>query len=81
MQFYLLMPGDTEQDALNEANLLGESSFGVFWGGQALKTLMSIIDSNPELLVIAKVKTDTNKSLTLEQFLTDIQKLQVRYSR
>ena len=45
MQFFLLMPGDTEEDTLNEANLLGEYTpingvaLGTFWAGTALKTL------------------------------------------
>ena len=47
MMFYLLMPGDTEQDVLNEANLLGESSFGTFWAGSGLTTLMKLVDSHP----------------------------------
>jgi hypothetical protein len=50
MQFFLLMPGDSEEDTLNEANLLGESSFGTFWAGTALKTLMTVVDKDPELL-------------------------------
>jgi len=79
MIYYLLMPGDTEQDALNEANLLGEESFGVFWAGTALKTLMRIVDKEPELLPLMQIKTDMSaKVLNIEQFLTSIQKLKIR---
>lgn len=79
MQYYLLMPGDREEDALNEANLLGEASFGVFWGGTALKSLMKIVDSNPEILPLIKIRSDMSKEIfTIEQFLTAIQKLKVR---
>lgn len=79
MQYYLMMPGDTDSDSLNEANLLGESSFGVFWAGTALKTLMKIVDQQPELLPLIKIKGDTtNKIFTIEEFLTVIQKLKIR---
>jgi hypothetical protein len=73
------MPGDKEEDALNEANLLGEASFGVFWGGQGLKTLMTIVDKQPELLPLLEIRCDGSKEkLSIEKFLTIIQKLQVR---
>lgn len=44
MQFFLLMPGDTEQDVLNEVNLLGETSFEVFWAGGALGILLALVE-------------------------------------
>lgn len=79
MQLYLLMPGDTEQDTLNEANLLGETSFGVFWAGSALSTLMKTIDTEPDLLPHIRIATDMSKRLfTIEEFLTVISKHQVR---
>lgn len=79
MTYYLLMPGDTEEDALNEANLIGEDSFGVFWAGTGLKTLMSIVDKQPELLTLVKIRSDmSKKSYSIEEFLTAIQKLQIR---
>lgn len=74
-----MMPGDTEKDLLNEANLLGESSFGVFWAGTALTTLMKVVDKDPELLPLMTIRTDmSNKTFTIEEFLTVIQKLKVR---
>lgn len=79
MQYFLLMPGDKEEDTLNEANLLGEASFDVFWGGTALKTLMTIVDKQPELLPLITIKTDmSDKTLNIEKFLTAIQKLKIR---
>lgn len=85
MQFFLMMPGDTEADALNEANLLGEYTpingvaLGTFWAGTALTTLMKIVDKDPELLPLITIRTDmSNKAFTIEEFLTTIQKLKVR---
>ena len=79
MQFFLLMPGDSEEDTLNEANLLGESSVGTFWAGTALKTLMAVVDKDPELLPLMKIRTDmSNKIFSIEEFLTVIQKHKIR---
>jgi hypothetical protein len=73
------MPGDTEADALNEANLLGEESFMTFWGGAGLTTLMMMVDKEPELLEHVRIKTDmSSRTLTVEEFLTAIKKLKVR---
>ena len=73
------MPGDSEEDTLNEANLLGESSFGTFWAGTALKTLMTVVDKDPELLPLIKIRTDmSSKIFSIEEFLTVIQKLKIR---
>lgn len=78
MIYYLVMPGDSEEDMLNEANLIGEESFGNFWAGTGLKTLMKVVDSKPELLPLIKIRSDmSNKILTIEQFLTAIQKLKI----
>ena len=78
MQYFLLMPGDTEADALNEANLLGEASFSTFWGGKGLTTLMMMVDQQPELLPLVKIKGDDNKTFTVEGFLSEIRNLKVR---
>lgn len=79
MQFFLMMPGDTEEDTLNEANLLGEASFGTFWAGTALKSLMYLVDKDPEALPHVRIATDMSKKLfTVEEFLTAIQKHKIR---
>jgi len=79
MQYFLMMPGDTEEDMLNEANLLGESSFGTFWAGRGLKILMTMVDKSPELLTLATIRSDMSKKVySIEEFLTEIQKLKVR---
>lgn len=82
MQLYLLMPNDTEQDTLNEANLLGETSFGVFWAGSALGILMRVVEEQPELLPEIRIATDMSKRLfTIEEFLTMLSKHQIRTQR
>ena len=44
------MANDSERDALNEANLLGEESLGNFWPGSGLGVLMTLVDEAPEAL-------------------------------
>ena len=79
MQYFILMPGDTEEDVLNEANLLGEDSFGTFWAGSGLTTLMKIVDTHPEILPMVRIRSDKDqRSYTIEQFLTNIAKLKIK---
>lgn len=77
MQYYLLAPGDTEHDTMNEANLLGEASFKNFWAGTALRTLMSVVDTQPEVLEAFRIVTERGKVLTISQFLEEIRTLKV----
>jgi len=77
MTYYLMGPSDTEQDALNEANLLGEASFKHFWGGAGLKTLMKLVDKDPEMLEHFRVVNEKGQNLSIGEFLQDIQKLKV----
>ena len=78
MQYYILLPGDTEKDAMLDTNLLGESSFGTFYAGLGLKALMRMVDRKPEMLKDVTIKTDTNQTLSVEGFLTQIQNLKVK---
>jgi hypothetical protein len=77
VQYFILLPGDTEKDCIKDTNLLGESSFNTFYAGRGLTALMKMVDQSPELLPDLTIKTDQGKSLSVEQFLTDIQKLKV----
>ena len=80
MQYFIMFPDDKETEATFESNLLGESSFKVFWGGKGLKTLMLMVDKTPELLPLVKIKNDKGKVYEVLEFLEEIQKLQIRTS-
>jgi hypothetical protein len=77
MQYFIMLPGDTEKDCIKDTNLLGEASFKTFYAGLGLKALMKMVDRSPELLPNVTIKTDQGKTLSVEQFLTDIQGLKV----
>jgi hypothetical protein len=78
MQFYLLMPGDTEQDALNEANLLGEESLGNFWPGSGLGVLMTLVEKAPEALPTVRIMTDYKETMGVGEFLEKISTLKIK---
>ena len=78
MQFYLLMPGDTEQDALNEANLLGEESLGNFWPGSGLSVLMTLVEKAPEALPTVRIMTDYKETMGVGEFLEKISTLKIK---
>lgn len=79
MIYYIMMPGDTEKDTSFDTNVLGEVSFNSFYCGQGLTALMKIVDKHPELLPDVTIKTSKNETLTVEQFLTQIQPYKIIY--
>ena len=77
MQYYLLLPGDTEADCELDSNLLGEASFNSFYTGAGMKALLKIVNQTPQLLTTLTIKTDRNESISVEEFLTRINQLKV----
>jgi hypothetical protein len=79
MIFYIMLPGDAISDCMTDINTLGEDNgFGVFWAGSGLKALMRIVDTAPEILPDISIIDASSKNYTVEQFLTRIDKLQIR---
>jgi hypothetical protein len=79
MTYYIMLPGDSEKEVYFDSNLLGENTgFGVFWAGSGLKVLMEMVDKNPDMLPDVSIKTDKGKTLSVEEFLTQIKGLKVR---
>jgi hypothetical protein len=78
MQYFIMLPGDTEKDCIKDTNLLGEASFNTFYAGLGLKALMKMVDKKPEMLEHIRIKTDRNENLSVEEFLTRMQPLKVK---
>lgn len=77
--FYIMLPGDKEEDCIYESNILGESDInGSFWPGQGLKVLMKITNTHEDLLPEIRIKTDKGKELTVIEFLNVMQKLKLK---
>lgn len=73
MTYYLMLPHDTEDTALE----IGESSFNTFWAAEGLAALTNISNNKPSLLPDIIVIKQTGQKLTPEQFLSEISSLNV----
>jgi hypothetical protein len=79
MIYYILLPGDTEADCLNETNILGEDNgLGTFYPSSGFRALKKMIEVAPHILKDVKIKTSSNQTLTVEEFLDDISKLKIK---
>ena len=79
MKYFILYPGNTEADAINDINQLGEDNgFGVFWANRGFKVLDKAVNENHEVVEHLIIKTDQGKTVTVEEFLDKIRKLKVR---
>ena len=72
------MANDSERDALNEANLLGEESLGNFWPGSGLGVLMTLVNEAPEALPSVRIITDRGKAFGVGEFLEQISTLNIK---
>ncbi len=74
MKFYLYGPGD-DPNNLSEDNELGETTLGgSFWCYSGYTALVKIIHNYPDYIEQLKIKDDSNKEHTVEQFLEIIKK-------
>jgi hypothetical protein len=78
MMYYILYPGNDENDTVNDINQLGEQSFKVFWAYKGFELLMKAVDQNHFLLKNFVIKDETGKRYSIEEFLDTIKKLEVR---
>jgi hypothetical protein len=76
--YYILYPGNDENDTVNDINQLGEQSFKVFWAYKGFELLMKAVDQNHFLLKNFVIKDETGKRYSIEEFLDTIKKLEVR---
>tara|TARA_Y100000996_G_C22094070_1_gene466997 strand:- start:81 stop:317 length:237 start_codon:yes stop_codon:yes gene_type:complete len=78
MTFYLLMKGDTEKDAINSTNTLGDISFNTFHTEDGFKILMNIVEKYPEKLEEISIFDQKMRDYTIEEFLDKIKGLKVK---
>ena len=78
MMYYILYPGNDENDTVNDINQLGESSFKTFWAYKGFELLMKAVDQNHFLLKNFVIKDETGKRYSIEEFLDKIKKLKVK---
>ena len=80
MTYYLLLEGDTEEDALYDTNILGEESFGTFYPSVGFMMLNRIINEKPELLESIKILDEQKKSHTITEFLDKLEQWKIKKS-
>ena len=78
MTFYILMKGDTEKDAINSTNTLGEISFNTFHSEDGFKILMNMVDKYPEKLEEISIFDSKMRDYKIEEFLDKIKGLKVK---
>jgi hypothetical protein len=79
MIYYILYPGNTEADTVNDTNQLGDDNgFGVFWARKGFNILLNAVDQNHEVLGHLIIKDEQGKNYSIEEFLDKITKLKVR---
>ena len=78
MMYYILYPGNDENDTVNDINQLGESSFKTFWAYKGFELLMKAVDQNHFLLKNFVIKDEKGTKYSIEEFLDKIKKLKVR---
>lgn len=75
MMYYILLPDDTEEGVQYSTNVLGESSFKNFWAEQGFEILERLVNKYPDTLNEVKIKDEKSKEYTVEEFLKNIEKL------
>ena len=80
MNYYILFPGDTEADTINDQNHLGDDNgFGVFWAGSGFRILRRLINENHnETLDSIRIFSERGTRLDIDEFLDLISGRQLR---
>ena len=79
MVYYLLVPdGYDDQDGVTfQTMTLGESSFKNFWVDQGFDSLEKVIKEHSDVVTLLKIKDESNKDYSIEEFLDIISKLKL----
>jgi hypothetical protein len=78
MKYYILYPGNTEADTINDVNQLGEKSFKIFWANRGFNILMNAVEQHHQDLNHFIIKDERGKDYSIEEFLDQIKSLKVR---
>jgi hypothetical protein len=60
-----------------DSNILGESSFNKFYTGAGYRALEKLIRQASPLLEVTRIKRSDSKEISIEEFLTEIEKLSI----
>ena len=74
MTYYILLPNDTEKDALP----LGEESLGSFYLDEGMYVLNKIVSYTPHLIDKISIINEKNEKLTLTEFFDILSTLTIK---
>ena len=74
MTYYILMDGESKDNLIYDANILGESSFKTFYTDRGFDRLIKLVTDYPELIEKTQIFDDHNKHYTVHQFLNIMEK-------
>ena len=77
MRYFILLPGDTEENVDFDTNILGEVSFKNFWADRGFEILVRLVEKYPDTLTEVTIKDEKNKTYSVEEFLDSIKSLKV----
>ena len=77
MRYFILLPGDTEENVDFDTNILGEVSFKNFWADRGFEILVRLVEKYPDTLTEVTIKDEKNKTYSVEEFLDAIKSLKV----
>ena len=80
MTYFIKLEDDTNEELMFDSNILGNESFGTFYAERGMKSLMTILEKNPEVIGSVKIITDVGKELSITEFVDKIYKLKVLYN-
>ena len=76
MIYYLILPGDTNEDVMTDFRLIGESSgFGKFWTGGGWQVFKKIVTDKHDIIEQVTIKDQRGKEYSPMEFLDQIDKL------
>lgn len=74
MTYYIILDGEDPGVARFDSGILGETSKSYFYPSRGFYKLFKIANESPDLLEGVRIFDDTNKQLTIEQFLDVLNK-------
>ena len=77
MRYFILLPGDTEENVDFDTNILGEVSFKNFWADRGFEILVRLVEKYPDTWTEVTIKDEKNKTYSVEEFLDSIKSLKV----
>ena len=80
MTYFIKLADDTQHELMFDSNILGNESFGTFYTERGMKSLMTILETQPELLASTTIVTDTGIEFTVTEFIDRLNKLKVLFN-